>query len=172
MTPRLFINDEHITRVLDAVAPAIRAKLIDALTPIAEDIAADAKAAAEAHIRFLGAKNPGSYVESIKAGVSTRDAQRVIGYVRSGHHLAHLLEDGFTISDLTIVPGTGKAGLSHLGAIMAFDGDAGMQFAREIHRHETKVHAFPAINPAFAARRGEILAAMERVASEAGQGID
>lgn len=163
MIPALFISDAHITRVLDAVAPSLRAKLIDALTPIADEIAADAKAAAAAHIRFLGAKNPGSYVESIKAGVSIRDAQRVIGYVRSGHHLAHLLEDGFTIKEMMIAAGD--------GGIMAFEGELGMQFARQVHRPETKVPAYPAINPAFEARRGEILATMDRVASEAGQGL-
>jgi hypothetical protein len=162
MIPTLVVDEKRLTQVLDGMAPAVRERLIETLEPIAAEIQADAKARAEEHIRYLGSKNPGSYVESIQHGVAAKRERKVTGYVRSGHPLAHLLEDGFTIKDMMIQ--------SADGGVMAFQDELGMHFARDVHRHETKVKAYPAIRPAFEARRDDILAALEAVARESGQG--
>lgn len=161
MIPTFKYDDHRLVEVLDKVGPNAEKLLEQRLAPLATEIASDARSRAQAHIRFLGAKKPGSYVQSIKGGVAHKKPTRVTGYVRSGHPLAHLMEEGFTISDMMIVPKS--------GAVMAFTGDAATVFARHVHRHQTVVPAYPAIFPAFEAKRNEIMATIESVARDAGK---
>lgn len=160
MTPTMFVDGKHATVVIDQVLPDVRRALVAKIGAIATEMASEARGNAAAHIRFLGAKNPGSYLASIQSGVSDK-GQRVTGYVRSGHPLAHLLEEGFTISDMMINASAAD--------VMAFDGGAGTVFAKHVHRHETKVQAYPAIYPAFEAHQGEIRSSLEEIAHAAGQ---
>lgn len=141
----------------DAIGPGVRHALLDELTPLAAEITDDARARALAHFHSIG-KKPGQYLASIHGGVADKGS-RVVGWVRSSDPLAHLLELGFTISDMTI----GAKG----GGLMTFDTDSGVRSAFKVHRHETKVEPYPAIEPAFAARRGDVMAAMERVKQKA-----
>ncbi len=162
MIPHLVVNDTHITELLDKVSPTVRELLNRELDDFVEEITSDARARAAAHIRYLGAKNPGTYVASIEGGVADKEQSRLTGYVRSGHPLAHLMEFGFTISDLTIVASAAD--------VMAFEGDAGTVYAKTVHRHTTNVQPYPAILPAFEARKDEIIASFYEIARQAGQG--
>lgn len=155
MSIDLKIDTTRITARLEAMGPNVHQALVRALDPLAQSIAGTARDNASAHIRFLG-KNPGKYLSSIYGGVSDKD-KRVTGYVRSGNPLAHLLESGFTISDIVIDPGD----------IMTFEGDAGQVFARVVHRHETQVKPYPALTPAFEAHAGEIEGALTGAVKEA-----
>lgn len=153
MIPTASVSAGSLLEVLDRVGPDIQRRLEQRLGTIATEMAADARGRAAAHIRSWGAKNPGSYVTSIKGGLAKKKSPtRATGYVRSGHPLAHLLEYGFTISDIMI---QAKA-----ADVMAFAGDAGEVFRKLVHRHATKVPPYPAIGPAFEARRAEIVAAI------------
>ena len=154
------VSDHDIVAHFDAIGPNAQQALRKALTPLAGEIASDARGLAEAHIHSLGKKAPGSYLTSIYGGVSEQDGS-VLGFVRSSHPLAHLLELGFTISDWEIVPGTGRGTTSYIGAIMAFGGDAATVFRQHVHRHQMQVRPYPAITPAFEARSGEVLDAIE-----------
>jgi hypothetical protein len=51
--------------------------------------------------------------------------------------------------------------------VTGFAGDAGEVFRRVIHRHATKVPAYPALRPAFDDRRGEVIAAFAEAAKSA-----
>lgn len=146
-----FVSDDQIAVQLSRIGPDVRAALERALAPIAQGMAADAKANAEAHIRFLGVK-PGAYVASIFGGVSSK-AERVVGYVRSGSPLAHLLEYGAQTPAHVIESSVAEA--------MAFEGGAGRVFARVVHHPGATIPAYPAIGPAFDARKGEIERALE-----------
>lgn len=161
MNPTLFVDDTRALQYLDRIGPGVEATLDAVLRPLAQEIAADARSRAAAHIRYLGARNPGSYVASITGDISRKRPTRVTGYVRSGHPLAHLMEKGFKITDMEIYAKNVDK--------MAFEGSAGMVYRRHIHRHETQVPAYPAILPAFEARRGEILSTLGRVAHDAGK---
>lgn len=167
MIPQLFVDDRHLTEVLDKAAPSVKAALEAKLAPIGAAIAADANARTAAHVRFLGVKNPGSLASSFKGGLTSK-GNRITGWARSGHPLAHLMELGFEISDWEIVPGTGKNTASYLGAIMAFGGSAGDVFRQTVHRHATRVAAYPALSPAYEERHDEIMAALEEAAQAAG----
>ena len=143
---------------LDAIGPTMHRLLVDELTPIAADMLAEAKSNAVNHFHSVGAK-PGAYLAAFSGGVSDKGT-RVTGYLRNASPLAHLLEDGFTIKDMIIEAKSG---------VMAFDvGGIAKAFARSVHRHATAVSAYPAIRPAFEAKRSQILAALQRVADKAG----
>ena len=143
------VDDDRAIARLERVGPDARAALKDELKDLADAIASDARARAQNHIRYFGAKAPGSYVESIAGGVAERDSA-VIGYVRSGHPLAHLLELGTKAHD--ILPDAAKA--------LAFQGPAGLVFAQRVHSPGMK--PYPAILPAFEAARDEIEGALEQ----------
>jgi hypothetical protein len=130
------------------------------LEPIAKEIGADAKSRAAAHIRFLGLVKPGSYVNSIYGALARQRKNRALAFVRSGHPLAHLMEYGFTITDMMITVRNAR--------VMKFAGvdDSGRyawMFRRSIHRHQTQVQPYPAILPAFEARRAEIMAILSGI---------
>ena len=150
---------------LENVAPKARAALASSMRDLADEIAGDARARAQSHIRFLGKKAAGSYVQSIHGGVSEKDKQ-IVGYVRSGHPLAHLMDLGFQITDWLIVPGTGKYMPGRPGAIMA-DAEADTIYGKFVHRHATKVQPYAAILPAFEAARSEIETALQAAVAEA-----
>jgi hypothetical protein len=169
MIPTLVIDETHVTQVLDKIGPDVRQALTESLGQIAKSTEADARARAQAHIRFLGVKKPGTYAPSIKGGVADKGGSRITGYVRSAHPLAHLLELGFNITDLMIVPGTGKNTSAQAGDIMKFAGDAGDVFRAVVHRHATTVPPYPAIYPAFEAARPDIMDAFDKAAKGAGQ---
>ena len=161
MTPTLVVTSNRLTQVLDAVEPDVRQRLEQSLGQLGKRIGDDAKSRAQAHIRFLGVKKPGSYVESIYGGLAKpKTRTRVTGFVRSGHPLAHLMEEGFTISDILIAARSG-------GGVMEFWGSLGLTYRQYIHRHETQVQAYPAINPAFEARRADVMAAFAAAAKGA-----
>jgi len=143
---------------LAAIGPNVHRLLLEELKPLAAEILDDARSRAIAHFHSVGA-DPGLYLQGFAGGVSDKGT-RVTGYVRNPSPLAHLLEDGFTIKDMMIEVKS--------GAVMAFEGDVATVFAREVHRHETRVQPYPALQPAFDARRGDIAAALQRVAERAG----
>jgi len=133
---------------LEAVGPTVRDAFAASLRTIEQAMLADARANAEAHFHSVGAK-PGAYFAAFEGGVKQTDSA-VIGYVRNANPLAHLLENGFTISDLTISAAN----------VMRFElAGVGEIYRREIHRHATPVQAYPAITPAFEAHVAEVEAA-------------
>ena len=150
MIPTIEVNNNRLVAWMDAAAPNVRAKLVEVLTPLARAVETDARSLAEAHIRFFG-KKPLVYLYSIRGGVSVKNEKRVTGYIRSGSPLAHLLEYGFTISDM-IIQADGKA--------MLFQLLGQATFQNQVHRHMTQVQAYPALGPAFEAHRSEIEAGL------------
>lgn len=162
MIVRLEIQAASLFERLERLGPRVRERLIEALAPIAAEMGADARARASSHIRFMGGE-PGAYVEGIQSGVSTKNEHRVTGYVRSENPkvpfhgrmvpLAALLEYGAKIGPHEILPVLGKA--------LKFKGSAGEAFARAVQSPGAAVPAYPAIHPAFDARRTEIAAALE-----------
>ena len=151
MIPTLILNESRIVARLDAIGPSVRQKLIEVLTPLAEEVVADAKSRAQAHIRYLGLK-PGEYLDSIKGGVSLKNDKRVTGYIRSGSPIAHLLEYGANVPAHEILPKIAK--------VLAFTGSAGTVFAKAVHSPGATIPPYPALGPAFEARKSEIKAAL------------
>ena len=161
MTPTLVVSTNRLTQVLDSVGPNVKARLEESLGRLGKEMASDARSRAQAHIRFIGAKKPGSYVASITGGLAKpKSKTRTTGYVRSGHPLAHLMEDGFNITDILIAA-------KNAGEVMAFWGSAGLMFREYVHRHATHVQAYPAIHPAFEARRADVMAAIDQAGRDA-----
>lgn len=144
----------------EAIGPNVRQLLLQELTPLAASIAGEARAITEAHIHSYG-KDPGAYLATIYGGVSEK-GDRIVAFVRSGSPLAHLLENpqGVNLPARIIE--------AKIGDVMAFEGDAGMVFAREVHFPGAHVPPYPGIFPAFEAAVGEIEAALDRVARGAG----
>jgi hypothetical protein len=158
--PRLEVTDNRLLQLLDGVAPGVQDKLRERLAAIGAEVAADANMRTAAHIRSWGAKDPGTLATSFRGGLAkAKSESRVTGYARSSHPLAHLMEYGFTIKDMMIT--------ASAATVMAFAGDAGEVFRRVIHRHATKVPAYPALRPAFDDRRGEVIAAFAEAAKSA-----
>lgn len=93
MTIEITLDTTRLTARLDKMTPDVRAALKSALGPLAQELASNARGAAAAHIHYLG-KKPGQYLASIYGGVSDKTEDRVVGFVRSGVPLAHLLEHG------------------------------------------------------------------------------
>ena len=145
------------TAQLDEIGPDLRGALETRLRPIADAMAQDARARAQAHIRFFGTK-PGAYVKSIKGGLASKE-KRVLGYVRSGSPLAHLLEDGANTPPHVIGAAVKEA--------LKFNGSAGVVFARRVNHPGANIPAYPAIRPAFEAKTGEIRRALEESLGEA-----
>ena len=176
MTPTLVVGTNRLTQVLDSVGPNVKKVLEDEMKFIGMSIAAEARDFAEAHIHSIGRSKdgkfpPGSYVQSIKGGLAKpKSPTRTTGYTRSGHPLAHLMELGFNITDMIIRPGTTKRTLSHLGALMAFDGGAEELVKRLVHRHATRVPPHPAIKPAYQQFIPSIYAAFDMAKKAAADG--
>ncbi len=147
----MVVNRRMATAQLDEIGPNVREQLAARLRPIAAEMAADAKSRAQAHIRFLGVK-PGAYVASIMGGVSEKQT-RVLGYVRSGSSLAHLLEHGAQTPPHVIQAAAKEA--------MKFGGSAGEVFAKRVKHPGATIPAYPAIQPAFDARKDDIRRAIE-----------
>ena len=155
------IDETHAVARLEAIGPDARAALKSAVGPLVAEILGDARSRAEAHIRFLGGK-PGAYLASIGGGVSEKNSTRVIGYVRSGSPIAHLLEFGAHTPPHDILP--------KVANILAFQGDAGMVFAHAVHSPGATIPAYPAITPAFAARANDVVEAMENAVRQGAAG--
>lgn len=142
MTINLTIDESRLTARLDKITPDVRAALVQALGPIAQSIAAEARGIAAAHIQFEGVK-PGAYLASIYGNVSDKSG-KVIGFVRSGNPLAHLLEYGTkerfrkTFKSAKEVLGELRTGYTGVGPEL------------------------PAIGPAFESARGEIETAISQ----------
>ena len=152
MPAQMIIEDNgKIAAQLERLGPDLRQALEEKLKPLASRIASDARSSAEAHIRFLGAK-PGTYLASIKGGVASKES-RVVGYVRSGHPLAHLLEYGAKTPPHEIKASVAK--------MLHFTGSAGEVFARIVNHPGADIPAYPAITPAFAAAAEEARATIE-----------
>lgn len=152
----MVVNERMQTAQLDRIGPDVRAALKQRLAPIVADMTADAKARAQAHIRFLGIK-PGAYVASIAGGVADKET-RVLGWVRSGSPLAHLLEYGAQTPPHLIE--------ASVKEVMKFSGSAGAVFAAKVNHPGATIPAYPVIGPAFEARRGEIRNALEAAIGE------
>ena len=150
------VEASRLTATLDELPAAVRAAIERALGPVANEVAADARSLAEAHIRYFGQK-PGQYLASIYGGTFTR-GDRVGGYVRSGSPLAHLLEFGATIPPHDILPSAAD--------VLAFD-DVGAVFARHVHSPGGVIPPYPAIEPAFTSHAAEIRDAIEGAAKQA-----
>jgi hypothetical protein len=144
------VDDARLAARLDKITPDVRAALKAALGPLAGELAQDARAAAAAHIRYLG-KKPGQYLASIYGGTFDKESQ-VGGFVRSGDPLAHLLEYG-TKDRYKKTLRTARDVLGQLNA--GFTG---------------AMPAFPAIEPVLAANEGRIRAAVEDAARRAAAG--
>jgi hypothetical protein len=123
------------------------------LKPIEEAMLADARGRALAHFHSVGAK-PGLYIGAFDGGVKVEHGS-VIGWMGNSNQLAHLLENGFTISDLMIYAKNAE--------VMKFaGGGVGDLYRKAVHRHATTVQPYPAIKPAFDAAKGDIQAAAEQ----------
>lgn len=145
------IDASHAMAKLDGIGPNVHDALVKALAPLAQEVAAAARDFAVAHIRFEG-KKPGAYLASIYGGVADKPGL-VAGFVRSGHPLAHLLEEGANIPPHEIYPSAAD--------VLAFEGSAGDMFAAHVNSPGAVVPAYPAIAPAFDAARGEIESTLE-----------
>ena len=146
------IKDTRVAAQLDCIGPNVREALEKALSPLAARIGADARSRAAAHIHLQGRKNPGSYLESIKDGVASKE-DRVLGFVRSGHPLAHLLEYGANPPPHEILRSVAQA-------LKFFDG-ATEVFAKKVNHPGANIPAYPAIEPAFEAAAPDIRATLE-----------
>jgi hypothetical protein len=92
MAFEFLIDAKSLVARLERMPDKVREALKRDLKPAAEEGAAQVRAAAAAHIRFLG-KKPGQYLASTYGGVFDKE-NRVGGFIRSGNALAHLLEYG------------------------------------------------------------------------------
>lgn len=135
---------------LDGLAGQVRERFVASVKEIEKAILAEARANAVAHFHSVG-KKPGVYLASFSGGVKETGGS-VIGWVRNGARLAHLMEDGFTISDLMIHAEGGLMELFEADTVLVL-------YRREVHRHATPVQAYPAIGPAFEVHKPEIEAA-------------
>jgi hypothetical protein len=152
MTAKIVIDDDtKILAQLGEITPKTRKALVEAVTPLAKRIAGDAQSRAAAHIRFQG-KTPGAYLASIYGGVASKE-NRVVGFVRSGHPLAHLLEYGATTPPHKIAASVAK--------MLKFTGSAGEVYARFVNHPGASIPAYPAINPAFEAAADDARATIE-----------
>jgi hypothetical protein len=97
-----------------------RQQLVDRLGPLAQKVAADARANAAAHIHLLGSK-PGRFVDSIH-GELIEDGSSVVARVGSSHPLSHLLEYGAARAAHEILPDVAGALHFFLGAGEVFAG--------------------------------------------------
>ena len=160
MIPTLIINESRIVARLDAIGPSVRQKLVEVLTPLANEMAADARRIASAHIRFAGVNKDGSstagqYLNSIYGGVSTKSATRVTGYIRSDNNIAHLLEFGVKdTKDFYIQNKTNS------GKFLLANELLGMVFGKTVNHHGFSIPAYPALGPAYEARKSEIKTAL------------
>ena len=151
------VDDRKALARIEALLPNIRAALVDALGPIAQAMASDARQIALDHIRYEGTK-PGAYLASIYGGTFDKDSI-VGGFVRSGSPLAHLLEYGATTPPHEIMPSAADA--------LAFEGPAGTVFAKHVSSPGATIPAYPAITPAFADMRDAVEAAIRSVVTQA-----
>ena len=131
------VDESHVNAHFDQIGPDVKQALLTLSAEIAREIEDAARGFAIAHFHSVGAK-PGLYLAGFKSGTYDKQS-RVGGWVNNANPLAHLLEYGFTISEMTITAAN----------LMAFEGDAGTVFAKYVHRPETEVPAYPALHPAF-----------------------
>jgi len=150
------VDDKSAFARLEGVPQRVRERFAELLKPIEAAMLADARERALAHFHSVG-KKPGLYLGAFAGGVSEKPSG-VVGWVRNANPLAHLLEYGFTISDLMIAA----------SGVMAFEAEGvGELYRREVHRHATPVQAYPAIGPAFDAHKADVRAAAEQAAAGA-----
>ena len=140
MAMRIDVDVSHITARLEQMLPSVHNALVKSLEPLALEGASTARDIAFAHIHFYGKTKPGAYLASIYGGISDKGS-RVTGFVRSASPLAHLLEYGAHLPAQMIFPDTHE--------VMAFEGGAGMVFARAVQFPGVDVPAYPAIHPAL-----------------------
>ena len=135
---------------LEGMSGKVRERFAASMKRTEESILSQARSNAVAHFHSVGNK-PGVYLSAFSGGVKETPGS-ITGWVRNGARLAHLMENGFTISDLMIQADS--------GAMAFFEANSAAEpYRRNVHRHATDVQAFPAIGPAFEAHRAEIEAA-------------
>ena len=132
---KLEIDEKNAIAKYEGAPKRVKDALLKALKPLADNMASDAMDRAR--------DNNG----------------RVIGYVRSGNPLAHLLELGATTPAHDIMP---KA-----ADVLAFDGDAGTVFAKIVHSPGAVIPPYPAIKPAFDNALSTIETTIEQVVKDA-----
>ena len=138
-----------------AAGETVQSLMAEHLAPIASDMLADARSRAQAHFHSVGAK-PGLYLAGFEGGVKMEADGSAVGWVANRNPLAHLLEYGFTISDLMI-----EANGMAMKFAVAGVGDL---YRHAVHRHATDVQAYPALTPAFEARKADVVEAAREVA--------
>ena len=146
MQVKIDVADRRIVARLEAIGPTVREALKQALLPIVDAMESDAKSRATAHIHTMGT-DPGKYLDSIYAGLNMKHETRVIGWLRSGSPLAHLLEFGAQTPAHDI--------LASIGSILANE-TAGEVWGRLVHSPGAIIPAYPAIFPALEAQRETI----------------
>ncbi|QAY96706.1 hypothetical protein CWB41_14000 [Methylovirgula ligni] len=157
MIPTLEIDDSRIFVRLEKVSPAVAGSLAAAVAALIGPLVSDAQALALAHIHTQGL-NPGAYLESIHGGMSEKSGS-VIGYLRSGSPLVHLLEDGAQTPAHDILPKS--------ATVLAFEGDAGRVYARAVHSPGATIPAYPALAPAFEEHAAQIADALRDAVGDA-----
>jgi hypothetical protein len=128
----------------------VRKNLINVLGPLAENIVADARANAAAHIHLLG-KTPGKYLDSIEFKI-VADDDRVVAHIQSADPLALLLEYGAERAAHEILPDTARA------LFFFFGGEE--IFARVVIEAASMSPAFHDIERAFDTKLEDIMQAI------------
>lgn len=140
------VNDSRITARLATFPARVRARLKSEIKPLADKLADEIRARSAAHIHTFG-KKPGFYLATIHGGVADTGTE-VVGYVRSGSPLAHLLEAGTKAH--AIFP--------KKASVLAFEVGGKSIFARSVQTPGTK--PYPTFKPVLADRREEIVATL------------
>jgi hypothetical protein len=148
-TIRVTVTDNATDR-LGHIGPDARQALLSVLRPLTQEMYADVLERAGDHIHTVGTK-PGAYLASIYMGQYDK-GDRIGGFVRSGHPLAHLLESGAHPPPHEIDAKTAMA--------LAFPGDAGTIFRRSVQHPGATIPPYPAFGPAMEAHRTEITDAL------------
>jgi hypothetical protein len=149
------VHAESAFALLEGVGEKVIDRFAEELRPIEQAMLDDARARAAAHFHSVGAK-PGLYLGGFGGGVTVKHGS-AIGWMGNSNPLAHLFEAGFTISDLMIYAKNAEVMKFAAGAV-------GDLYRKAVHRHATAVQPYPAILPAFEAKKGDIEAAAEQAA--------
>jgi hypothetical protein len=154
MSLKVTVEGERAFAILDTFSPQVRTAFASKLRTIEETILTAARSSAAAHLRYVGKKSPGSYLAAFWGDVR-ENGPNVIGFVRNGHPLSHLMEDGANAHEI----------LPKAADVLAFEGSAGMVFSKHVHSPGMK--PFPALFPAFDAHKHEIAEAAEEAVADA-----
>jgi hypothetical protein len=148
--------EDRATDRLGKIGPTTHEALDRALRSLTPELHADVVGRAAAHIHTVG-KKPGAYLASIAMGYYDK-GQRMGGFVRSGHPLAHLLEGGAKPPAHAIA--------ASAASVLAFQGSAGMVFRQAVQHPGATIPPYPAFGPAIDAHRTEIEARLKEALTQ------